>query len=75
MIDNLLSYPPSCIVGKVISKATFFRNMEVTTAMKRHFQDDVVTLSGLQHVLGEDHGSKQGALEIEVEDLVEASEI
>ena len=50
MIENLLKYPPSCIVGKVIPKTTFFRFLEVNSAMKRHFQDDVVSITWLYKI-------------------------
>ena len=50
MIVNLLKYPPSCIVGKVIPKTTFFRFLEVSPAMKRHFQDDVVSITWLYKI-------------------------
>ena len=50
MIDNLLKYPTSCIVGKTIPKNTFFRFLDVNAAMKRHFQDDVASITWLYKI-------------------------
>ena len=47
MIDNLLKYPSSCLVGKVIPKTTFQRHIDISANMKRHFQDDVVSITWL----------------------------
>ena len=50
MIDNLLKYPTSCIVGKTIPKNAFFRFLDVNAAMKRHFQDDVASITWLYKI-------------------------
>ncbi|MBO5013114.1 MAG: DUF4391 domain-containing protein [Paludibacteraceae bacterium] len=50
MIDNLLKYPSSCLVGKVVPKTTFQRHLDTSTSMKRHFQDDVVSIIWLYKI-------------------------
>ena len=50
MIDNLLKYPETCIYGKTIPKTTFYKFLEVSPAMKRHFQDDVVSITWLYKI-------------------------
>lgn len=50
MIDNVLKYPDTCIYGKVIPKITFYKFLEVSPAMKRHFQDDVVSITWLYKI-------------------------
>lgn len=53
MIDNLLKYPDSCIYGKPIPKTTFYKFLEVSPAMRRHFQDDVVSIIWLYKIAEE----------------------
>ena len=53
MIDNLLKYPTSCIVGKVIPKTTFARHFDsqkVRREMKQHFAEDIDSIVWLYKV-------------------------
>lgn len=50
MIDNLLRYPQSCIYGKTIPKATFYKFLDVSPAMQRHFQNDVASIMWLYKI-------------------------
>lgn len=53
MIDNILHYPESCIYGKPVPKTTFYKFLEVSPAMRRHFQDDVVSIIWLYKIAEE----------------------
>lgn len=53
MIDNILHYPESCIYGKTVPKTTFYKFLEVGPAMRRHFQDDVVSIIWLYKIAEE----------------------
>lgn len=50
MIENLLKYPESCMLGKTIPKTSFYRHLEVSTSMKKRFQDDVESIVWLYKV-------------------------
>lgn len=46
-LDNLLHYPQSTIVGRVVPKTMFYRFMEVNPRMKTRFVNDVVSITWL----------------------------
>lgn len=46
-MDNLLQYPQSTIVNRVIPKMMFYRFMEVNPRMKTRFVNDVVNITWL----------------------------
>ena len=46
-MDNLLQYPQSTIVNRVIPKTMFYRFMEVNPRMKTRFVNDVVNITWL----------------------------
>lgn len=46
-MDNLLHYPQSTIVGRVVPKTMFYRFMEVNPRMKTRFVNDVVSITWL----------------------------
>lgn len=46
-MNNLLHYPESCIVDRVVPKTMFYRFMEVNPKMKKRFVDDVVSITWL----------------------------
>ena len=50
MIENLLKYPESCMLGKTIPKTSFYRHLEVSTSMKKRFQDDVESIVWLYKI-------------------------
>lgn len=50
MIENLLKYPESCMLGKSIPKTSFYRHLEVSTSMKKRFQDDVESIVWLYKI-------------------------
>ena len=47
MIDNLLQYPDTTIVNRVVPKTMFYRFMEVNPRMKTRFVNDVVSITWL----------------------------
>ena len=49
-MENLLKYPSSCMVGKAVPKATFYRMVEMSKSMKQHMQDDLVGITWLYKV-------------------------
>ena len=46
-MDNLLNYPQSTIVNRVVPKTMFYKFMEVNPRMKSHFVNDVVNITWL----------------------------
>lgn len=46
-MENILNYPQSCIVDKVIPKTMFYKFMEVNPRMKARFVNDVVSITWL----------------------------
>lgn len=46
-MENLLKYPQSCIVDRVVPKTMFYKFMEVNPRMKSHFVNDVVSITWL----------------------------
>lgn len=46
-LDNLLHYPQSTIVDRVVPKTMFYRFMEVNPRMKTRFVNDVVSITWL----------------------------
>lgn len=40
-MNNLLSYPTSCVADRTIPKAAFYRNVEVSERMRRRFIEEV----------------------------------
>ena len=50
MRENLLKYPESCMLWKPIPKTSFYRHLEVSTSMKKRFQDDVESISWLYKI-------------------------
>lgn len=46
-MDNLLKYPQSTIVNRVVSKAMFYKFMDVSPRMKTRFVNDVVNITWL----------------------------
>ena len=50
MRENLLKYPESCMLWKNVPKTSFYRHLEVSTSMKKRFQDDVESISWLYKI-------------------------
>ncbi len=46
-MDNILKYPDSCIVSRVVPKTMFYKFMEVNPRMKVRFVNDVVNITWL----------------------------
>lgn len=46
-MDNILGYPESCVVNRVVPKTMFYRFMEVNPKMKKRFVDDVLSITWL----------------------------
>ena len=46
-VDNLLHYPQSTVVNRVVPKTMFYKFMEVNPRMKSHFVNDVVNITWL----------------------------
>lgn len=46
-MDNILGYPESCVVNRVVPKTMFYRFMEVNPKMKKRFVEDVVSITWL----------------------------
>ena len=46
-MDNILHYPQSTIVSRVVPKTMFYKFMEVNPRMKSHFVNDVVNITWL----------------------------
>lgn len=46
-MNNILNYPESCIVNRVVPKTMFYRFMEVNPRMKTRFVNDVVSITWL----------------------------
>ena len=46
-MDNILHYPQSTIVNRVVPKTMFYKFMEVNPRMKSHFVNDVVNITWL----------------------------
>ncbi len=46
-MENLLNYPKSAVVNRVVPKAMFYKFMEVNPRMKTHFVNDVVNITWL----------------------------
>lgn len=46
-MENILNYPQSCIVDRVVPKTMFYKFMDVNPRMKAHFVNDVVSITWL----------------------------
>lgn len=46
-MDNILNYPQSTVVNRVVPKTMFYKFMEVNPRMKTHFVNDVVNITWL----------------------------
>lgn len=46
-MDNILSFPASTLLSKVVPKATFYRHLDINTKMKQRFVDDVTSITWL----------------------------
>lgn len=46
-MDNILHYPQSTVVNRVVPKTMFYKFMEVNLHMKTHFVNDVVNITWL----------------------------
>ena len=46
-MDNILKYPQSTIVNRVVPKTMFYKFMEVNPRMKTRFVNDVVNITWL----------------------------
>lgn len=46
-MENILHYPTSCIVDRVVPKTMFYKFMEVNPRMKTRFVNDVVSITWL----------------------------
>lgn len=46
-MDNILNYPQSTVVNRVVPKTMFYKFMEVIPRMKTHFVNDVVNITWL----------------------------
>jgi hypothetical protein len=46
-VDNILNYPKSTIVGRVVPKTMFYKFMEVNPSVKSRFVNDVVNITWL----------------------------
>ncbi len=46
-MDNILRYPDSCVVNRVVPKTMFYRFMEINPRMKTRFVNDVVNITWL----------------------------
>lgn len=46
-MENLLNYPKSTVVNRVVPKTMFYKFMEVNPRMKTHFVNDVVNITWL----------------------------
>lgn len=46
-MENLLNYPQSTIVNRIVPKTMFYKFMEVNPRMKTHFVNDVVNITWL----------------------------
>ena len=46
-MNNILNYPESCIVSRVVPKTMFYKFMEVNPRMKSRFVNDVVNITWL----------------------------
>ena len=46
-VNNILNYPESCIVNRVVPKTMFYKFMEVNPRMKSRFVNDVVNITWL----------------------------
>lgn len=51
-MDNLLKYPESTIVNRVVPKTMFYKFMEVNPRMKTRFVNDVVNITWLYKLAG-----------------------
>lgn len=46
-MNNILNYPQSCIVDRVVPKTMFYKFMEINPRMKSRFVNDVVSITWL----------------------------
>ena len=64
-MENLLNYPQSTVVNRVVPKTMFYKFMEVNPRMKTHFVNDVVNITWLYKL-------SAGTLNVmDAEDLIE----
>lgn len=67
-MDNILNYPQSCIVNRVVPKNMFYKFMEINPRMKTRFVNDVVSITWLYKLSAQSLNvtSSDNMLEIEV---------
>lgn len=67
-MDNILNFPQSCIVDRVVPKNMFYKFMEVNPRMKARFVNDVVSITWLYKLSAQTLNvtSSDNMLEIEV---------
>lgn len=65
-MENILNYPQSCVVDRVVPKTMFYKFMDVNPRMKAHFVNDVVSITWLY---------KLSAQSLNVTDSVDMKEI
>lgn len=67
-MDNILNFPQSCIVDRVVPKNMFYKFMEVNPRMKTRFVNDVVSITWLYKLSAQSLNvtSSNNMLEIEV---------
>lgn len=67
-MDNILHYPQSCIVNRVVPKNMFYKFMEINQKMKTRFVNDVVSITWLYKLSAQSLNvtSSGDMLEIEV---------
>lgn len=65
-MENILNYPQSCVVDRVVPKTMFYKFMEVNPRMKTRFVNDVVSITWLY---------KLSAATMNVADTAEMKEI
>jgi len=46
-MNNILRYPDTCIIDKLVPKTAFYRRLEISAKMKQRFVDDVMAITWL----------------------------
>lgn len=46
-MNNILRYPETCLIDKLVPKTAFYRRLEISAKMKQHFVDDVLSITWL----------------------------
>lgn len=67
-MDNLLRYPQSCIVDRIVPKTMFYRHMEVNPRIKQRFVNDVERITWLYKLSAQtlNVSASEGMEEVEV---------